>query len=68
VQGSVSKRTEVVEYAKTPAGRWFRKRLRRTEYGGRDTILVTNFRDDRRPIDPQVFDASRITAADLSRP
>ena len=66
VNGSVSKRTEVIEYDKTPSGQWFRKKLRRTEYGGRDKIIITNFKDDRRTIPPKVFDGSRITAADLS--
>jgi hypothetical protein len=28
--------------------------------------LITNFKDDRREIDPHVFDGRRITAADLS--
>ncbi len=68
VEGVVSERTEVVEYGKTPAGRWFAKRQRKTEYRGRDTILFTNFRDDLRTIDPAVFDASRITPDVLSRP
>lgn len=57
---------EVLEYAKTPAGRWFPKRIRRLKYGGRETILETNFRDDRRRIDPQVFEGARVTAEDLS--
>jgi hypothetical protein len=57
---------QVLEYAKTPGGRWFRKRLRRLEHGGRETILITNFQDDRRGIEPGVFDGSRITARDLS--
>ncbi|MFH1267501.1 MAG: hypothetical protein ABIK89_17395 [Planctomycetota bacterium] len=68
VGGAVSRRNEVVEYGKTPAGWWFRKRLRKTEYNGRDTILETNFRDDRRAIGPWVFDGSRITAENLSQP
>ena len=57
--------TEVLEYGKTPGGRWFPKKIRKLDYGGRETSLVVNFKDDTRSIPPDVFDGSKITAQDL---
>jgi len=56
---------EVLEYARTPAGRWFAKRIRKVDYGGRETMLIVNFEDDSRRMAPKVFDGSRISAQDL---
>jgi hypothetical protein len=56
---------EVLEYAKTPGGRWFAKQIRKVDYGGRETILIVNFKDDRRRIDSKLLDASRISAREL---
>jgi len=59
--------TEVLEYARTSGGQWFCRRLRKTIGSGKTgTVLVTNFRDDRRSIEPSVFDGRRITAQELS--
>ena len=37
------------------------------DYGGRETSLVVNFKDDTRSIPPDVFDGSKITARTSSR-
>jgi hypothetical protein len=58
--------TNVLEYAKSPAGQWFVKRLRDSMHNGRETKLLVTFLDDRREIDPSLFDESRITPDALS--
>lgn len=55
---------EVTEYAQTPAGRWYPKRIRQT--GTRGVRQIVTFRDDARAIDPKVFDPSAIKAEDLA--
>ena len=57
--------TEVLEYGKTPGGHWFRKQIQKIDYGGRETSVVVNFKDETRSISPGVFDGNKITAQDL---
>lgn len=57
---------KVLEYGRTADGHWFAKSARVIAHNGRDTILVTNFRDDGRVLESQLFDESQITAVDLS--
>lgn len=57
---------QVLEYAKTDAGRWYVQSSLRTLPKGQGTELAINFRDDQREVDPSIFDESKVTPANLA--
>jgi hypothetical protein len=58
--------TEVTKYDRTPGGYWYAKAARKRARGGREALVIRSFRDDERAMDPNLFDESRITPANLS--
>jgi hypothetical protein len=57
---------EVLEYAKTPGGRWYAHKTRKVLCSERETHLAVCFQDDRADFDPKLFDAGKITVQDLN--
>jgi hypothetical protein len=66
VGDGVADATEVLSYGRTSDGNWFVDRARKSVHNGRDIIVVKNYRDDDRAIEPRMFESTRITAGDLS--